>query len=229
MTRQLPPGINSGGSESLAADTSRDPRALLHAAALCCERPARLPLHATPEPRDTRTCTDQPHPIPTTPQGNRAPPRLVRPESSCSWSPVPAPAPLTALSPSPATPTPSLRSPQPTWPPHACSTHPLLSFQMARSSVLLLAWLLLAATLSATLGLGMPVSARDQYVKHEDQPGAKNGSFSPWQRWGRAMSLKLEGGVGIRRAVEDRLDTGSKWFNSWPSVGPRFLNSALRR
>lgn len=86
------------------------------------------------------------------------------------------------------------------------STRSLLSFQMARGSALLLAWLLLAATLSATLGLGVPVSADDRRplkrtkgVRREDQPGAKDGSFSPQQGWG--------GGEGPKRTAEDQLGT----------------------
>lgn len=70
VTRQLPRGINSGGSAAPAADTSRDPRALPHAAALrhaVSDPPIR---HATPGPR---------HPGPAPTSHARFPPLLKVP------------------------------------------------------------------------------------------------------------------------------------------------------
>lgn len=198
VTRQLPPGINSGGSAAPAADTSRDPHALSHAAE---------PRHAVSDPPARHSLrhawTETLGPALTShalfsrllkvPASHRGLPGPSPPAVGSPWLPL-HPSQLCPLHPTTPTPMPSQSAVQVPSDVCVCSaaqvvpTHPLLSFQMARGSLVLLVWLLLVATLSATLGLGMPVSTdsrpikRAKGVRPEDQPGTKDGSLSPW--WG---------------------------------------------
>lgn len=84
---------------------------------------------------------------------------------------------------------------------------------MAKGSALLLAWLLLAATLSSTLGLGVPVSAEDRRSLKRTKGVSleqRRMVHSPHSRGGCGVVPPLqllEGGEGPRRRAEDQLGT----------------------
>ncbi|KAL1787570.1 galanin peptide [Sigmodon hispidus] len=161
VTRQLPRGINSLGSAAPAADTSSDPRASSHRCTeRCGERPARLPHHAQTD--TPRTCTRPARPAPS--HLLKVPRHTWVAGRPC---PCPCPShssvPITRVSHPDDISVHSSSGPQ-TSASAGCAdgvnSSILFSFQMARGSAFLLAWLLMAVTLSAALGFVMPAKEK---------------------------------------------------------------------
>lgn len=183
--------------------TCRHPRTRRHPPTL--RAPLKVPrprAHPTFSPRSPFQSARRPVDLPRGRRGASAPGRAL------SWAPW-----LLAAPPAPAgvgvSGAPNRRAP---WGGRPVSPHrrpPPLPLQMPRGSVLLLASLLLAAALSATLGLGSPVSAGQGQTPpkpslplgkggrpHQNQTGGGGGVNALCQEKSHRFCLGVGGGCG---------------------------------